>query len=348
MQEALEEQGLEEQAMAWVHRMNSGLTSAEKQQLVAWINQNEQHHRAFADQAKQLNNADSIKELSGIFPVVEQSTFLRKSNRFRPIIISALSVLFVIACVITLRNSLLIESLNTNESLRYQTLIGEQSKVSLPDGSEISLNTDTIIEVSYSDDRRLIELIKGEAMFDVAKDKNRPFVVLSGEKSFTALGTIFNIEQSNAQDMELIVTEGRVLIGERQKVVNGDFLPINTERLLVDQSAVVTAGKKSVILNSIQLSNNAASRLELEMDLAWQAGALIFNHEPLLHVLEEVSRYSHTQFEVSDPKLLSMSVSGYFKIDDVDGLLMNLKNNLAIDYRHTSVHSIELTKQESL
>jgi len=344
MQEALEEQGIEEQAIAWVHRMNSGLTSAEKQHLVAWINQDEQHHRAFVEQAKQLNNADSIKELSGIFPIGERSLLSRKSKRLRPIAFISLTLLFAIACVITLHNNLLIESLKTNESLRYQTLIGEQLKVPLSDGSEISLNTDTIIEVSYSDERRLIELIKGEAMFDVAKDKNRPFVVVSGEKSFTALGTIFNIEKSNAQDMELIVTEGRVLVGDRNKVDSGDYLPINTERLLVDQSAVVTAGKKSVILNSIQRSNSAASQLELEMDLAWQAGALIFNHEPLLHVLEEVSRYSHTQFEVSDPKLLSMTVSGYFKIDDVDGLLANLKNNLAINYRHTSLNSIELSK----
>ena len=87
----------------------------------------------------------------------------------------------------------------------------------MPDGSNIQLNTNSLVTIDFNNEQRKLILVRGEAHFDVAKDKNRPFTVVVGEKSFTALGTIFNVQKRSNNTMELVVTEGKVLVAEALK-----------------------------------------------------------------------------------------------------------------------------------
>jgi len=99
----------------------------------------------------------------------------------------------------------------------YSTAVGELDTVSLPDGSRVTLNTDTRIHVDLGDKERRIDLRRGEAFFVVAKDATRPFVVYADDKRVTAVGTQFSVRR-DADDIQVVVTEGRVKL-ERASMV---------------------------------------------------------------------------------------------------------------------------------
>jgi len=74
--------------------------------------------------------------------------------------------------------------------------------------------------VNYSQNQRKITRLRGEANFDVVKNSQRPFTVVTGDKSFTALGTVFNIQTNGniLTDVELLVEEGRVLLSKADDI----------------------------------------------------------------------------------------------------------------------------------
>src|SRR6202020_2602328 len=93
----------------------------------------------------------------------------------------------------------------------FETEIGENRRVTLADGSVISLGGNTRIEVALSEKVRAIELTRGEALFKVAKDSARPFKVRAGDATIIAVGTEFNVERDSDRDV-VSVTEGQVVV----------------------------------------------------------------------------------------------------------------------------------------
>ena len=220
----------------------------------------------------------------------------------------------------------------------------------MSDGTHIQLNTNSIVEIAYTSSFRQLTLVQGEARFDVAKDKSRPFTVTSGEKSFTALGTIFNVQKSDDSDMELMVTEGRVLItksNEALEVIKQTLLTANKN---TPQSRLpgilVNSGEKAVIAKHGNTPIEKVSLDQVQRDLAWQQGMLIFDGEPLSKALIEVSRYTSSHFKISDPNISNVKVSGYFKANDVDGLLASLNSNFNIIYTKSADSTILLALAE--
>src|SRR5690606_5015875 len=76
---------------------------------------------------------------------------------------------------------------------RYATKVGERLNVRLEDGSIVALNTATVLEVAYSPGRRDVRLVRGQALFEVARNHDRPFIVTAGDRRVTALGTAFDV-----------------------------------------------------------------------------------------------------------------------------------------------------------
>jgi len=149
-------------------------------------------------------------------------------------------------------------------------------------------------------------------------------------QSFTALGTIFNVQKNDDQNMELVVTEGRVLITEA--IVDLKNISSSLTHLAEDElpGRLVISGEKAVIEKNVNLPTEQVSLDKIQRDLAWQQGMLIFEGEPLKQVLAEVSRYSETEFEILDPQLMQISVAGYFKVGDTEGLLASLAGSFDI------------------
>jgi transmembrane sensor len=333
---------IQEQASLWISRMDRGLSQQEKQELIAWINQNGKHHEALLSLASLWDDLSVLNELSGIFPL-EKS---HKKQSMMPSLAMAASMLLVVVTSSSLLLGFNPASIIPQETLYsvkyYQTKIGEQAIFPMSDGTSVQLNTNSQIEVAYTANHRKLTLLKGEARFDVAKDKERPFTVVSGTQSFTALGTIFNVQKNNEQNMELVVTEGKVLISSSSELIKDvadNFKQLTTQPLI---SSIVASGQKAIIENSNAMPIQEISLDQVQRDLAWQQGMLIFNGEPLAIALKEVSRYTNTHFEISDDRIANLKVAGYFKAGDIDGLLQSLNVNFNIHYQKTSTNLIKL------
>jgi len=330
---------IQEQACLWISRMDRSLSSTEQRELVIWCNQNTLHHRALLEMASYWDDISVLNELSGLFPLEK----IKKSNNKLTAIALAASVaiisLFSTNALIERSFLPFVSSLHEQGLTQIQTLItpiGEQSSFTMNDGTHIQLNTNSIVKIAYTSSFRQLTLVQGEARFDVAKDKSRPFTVTSGEKSFTALGTIFNIQKNGESEMELMVTEGKVLITESHEaleVIKQTLLTVNVHNKNSNFSGIlVTSGEKVVIENNSKAPIKKISLDQVQRDLAWQQGMLIFDGESLSDALIEVSRYTSSRFKILEPKMANIKVSGYFKANDIDGLLASLKSNFNINY----------------
>ena len=231
----------------------------------------------------------------------------------------------------------------------YRTKVGEQATFVLPDSTIVQLNTNTKLEAAYMGTRRQLILNRGEGRFNVAKDASRPFTVIAGDKSFTALGTVFNVQRNTASDLELVVTEGKVMIADPNTHVDAsDFDRLksasdNSSDIKKLKANVVISGEKALIKHSKTEPIKQLSADDVQRDLAWQHGMLIFSGEPLSEALQEVSRYTATRFELSDPELASLKVAGVFKAGDIKGLLDSLQANLSVNHQRLGEHRVSLT-----
>ncbi|MDO6445590.1 FecR domain-containing protein [Colwellia sp. 1_MG-2023] len=343
MSNRLINQQIKQQARTWVRCLNRGLTDSEKPQIIAWLNQDPLHHQAIYKSASVFDNINELNELNGIFP-------LEKTHRLSLFSAKSLFLIIALLCIFTIligKTTTKFSEIPTNiKAVSYQTNIGEQNEILLADGSKVSLNTHSKIIVNYSDNSRNIKLVYGEAQFDVAADKTRAFTVNTGNKSFTALGTVFNIQKNNELDLELFVSEGKVLVSNE--------LPSNklaelivTESQKHDSTMITTDGEKTIIENSIPQQTFKLSHAQVEQELSWHQGMLIFKGETLKEALSEVSRYTKIQFEIANDEVSNIKIAGYFKAGDINGLLESLANNFNIKYKFNATNSIQLSKAEN-
>lgn len=185
----------------------------------------------------------------------------------------------------------------------YATAVGETRLVDLADGSKIQLNTGSSLRSRISDARREVWLEQGEAFFDVAPDRNRPFVVHAGERSVTVLGTRFSVRRAGPR-VVVAVLEGRVELSES---AGGRTL----------RSSIISGGDIAMAAGSSTLVTSRSERAVLEA-LSWREGLLTFDQQPLSAIAEEFNRYNQRKIVLEDPSAASIRISGTFPADKPD------------------------------
>ena len=337
---------IDETACLWVSRIDRGLSLDEKRELKRWVMANEAHRDSLEQMAALWDDMSVLNELSTMFPLEETRT---KAPKWR--FIGGIAASFLVGVLFMSEvpswNQTSSDDVNSIVDQRsFVTQIGQNQSVTLSDGSVVQLNTNSRLTVSYTPEQRVITLHQGEAHFDVAHDVARPFTVNAGAHSVTAVGTAFNVQMQDESAFELLVTEGKVLIGDVTEALNAESLRAFSNGLTAT-GELMTAGEKAVVLASGPVMPELLSEVDVERDLAWQQGMLVFQGEPLSAALEEVSRYTDVRFTVSDELVGKHRVAGYFKAGDIDGLLATLKNNFDIDFYRTSPGAIVLTPSSS-
>ncbi|AQS40110.1 FecR family protein [Shewanella psychrophila] len=335
---------IQDQASRWVSRIDRGLSEAEIEALSKWISESNAHREALFYMASYWDDLSVLNELSMLFPLKKSVSNGKAKWQYLAVAASFL-LLFLFGGRWVLNTQFIQwESGDKQEYVqKFVTSIGKQTTFSLPDGSTVQLNTNSAIKVNYSSSYRQLTLIRGEAKFDVAKDRSRPFTVTVGEQSFTALGTIFNVQKNNDLDMELVVSHGRVLVtiaGQSIEKITESIKDTSKQALA---GLLVSTGEKVVIIENTCKEVEKLPLEQLQRDLAWQQGMLIFEGEPLSTALTEVSRYSSIKFDIVDPALSELKVAGYFKAGDIDGLLASLQSNFSIVYSKGADNIIHLT-----
>ena len=194
----------------------------------------------------------------------------------------------------------------------YSTGIGEQRTIQLLDGSTVELNARSKVEVRLSDRRRDVALIEGQALFRVAKDKQRPFVVRAGEAQVRAVGTEFDVYRKQTETVVTVV-EGRV-----------ETYPGSGGRAA---AIVISAGEQLTVLPH---SVTKPTRADTVAATAWVQKRLIFEETPLSEVAEEFNRYNRRPLTIDDDELKRLKISGVYSSIDPASLINFLRNQNSI------------------
>jgi transmembrane sensor len=192
----------------------------------------------------------------------------------------------------------------------YRTGLGERRVVKLEDGSKVSLDSQTVVQVRYSADARHLRLTQGQARFDVFHNTRRPFSVDAGDRTVIATGTSFNIDLTQSAVVVTLI-EGRVLVTPREPTVS---LPVARKQ----QTPAVPLEAGQTL--TISIDEPVPPRIEsasLDTVTAWETGRLIFDNEPLDEVVERVGRYSSQPILIADQQAAKLKISGVFNAGDV-------------------------------
>lgn len=196
---------------------------------------------------------------------------------------------------------------------RYETGIGEQRSVLLDDGSLVTLNTDSQIEVKYSDQRRLVRLVRGEALFKVAHEPERPFDVDTGNAVVRAVGTQFNVDR-RADRTTVSVVEGKVQV--TADPIENPALPAPGGTAATEQSETeILAAAQRVVLTESGMSA-PESIANLAPVTAWTQRQLVFENQSLGEVAEEFNRYNRQHILIRSAQLRTQQVTGVFQAND--------------------------------
>jgi transmembrane sensor len=195
----------------------------------------------------------------------------------------------------------------------YSTGIGEQRTIQLMDGSTVELNARSKVEVRLREHRRDVALIEGQALFHVAKDKQRPFVVRAGEAQVRAVGTEFDVYKKHSETVVTVV-EGRV---ETYSGSDG----ARTAAILL------SAGEQLTVLPHTVTQPKLADTMAAT---AWVQKRLIFEETPLSEVAEEFNRYNRRPLAIDDPGLQTLKISGVYSSIDPASLINFLRSQNSI------------------
>lgn len=187
----------------------------------------------------------------------------------------------------------------------FDTQTGERREVTLPDGSVISLNVNTHLDVAFFEGRRDIALTSGQAFFAVQHDAERKFVVHTPAVTVTVTGTRFDVR---SDDSRVAVEAGSV------QVSSGAWWN-KTERQLIAGEAVERNGAGDL---------SAVTPVQIENILAWRQGKIVFRNAPLAQVVAEMNRYLKHPATLSAPALRDYRVAGVFNIDEPQAILAAL------------------------
>lgn len=224
----------------------------------------------------------------------------------------------------------------------YQTDIGEQRIVNLPDGSTLTLNADSRVTVRYSGTARTIDLNEGQALFKVAKDAQRPFLVRSGGTSVRAVGTQFDVYKKMSGTVVTVV-EGRVAVSSTALEKAGDAIassPTLAERKT--ENLLVSAGEQLTVAPSIAIAAVPAPvirPIKLETATAWTEGLLVFESAPLAEVVQEFNRQNAKPLVLEGRGLEAVRITGVFPANGSERITRFLqeRHGVVVDETDTGI-----------
>ena len=335
------------EASEWLVLLEDGDVSAENlAKFKAWYAKSEKHREAFAERAALWKGFDQVALLNDIAVSDETVELLKQDTNVFPLdVLTRRSVVSAIAatlCVAVGLGVLVNGGVFTGSSWpqESQTRIGEQKEVELSDGSLVHLNTDSEIKVRYDRERRVVQLVRGEAFFDVERDPGRPFSVMAGDKSVAALGTAFSVRRMNGK-VDVTVTHGRVaLFAQKQQVQSAEYETVPSREKPI---AEITAGQNVVFDREVERLETIEPEV-LVRQLSWRDGLLAFAGDPLSKVVSDVGRYTGVAIEIEGEEFANLPISGYVKIGEYEEMFEALEIMAGLEAIRVSPNRVRLVK----
>jgi transmembrane sensor len=302
-----------ETAADWVDRLDE-LTASDRSELAAWLEASPTHAAAFASLRRNLRDPALLTAIDQIRDSDETPVELAAAPISRSLsrqqrwgLIAAGLIALAAGSTLTAR---LLSTSRTEAPIELATAIGARSDYALSDASVIHLNADSRASVVYGKAARDVRLRKGDAMFDVAKNPNRPFNVTAGGAKVTAVGTTFEVDMVS-DAVEVRVFEGAVRVARADAPTR---LVGKGEWLLLAADHKVTTG-----------------RFAPETYQGWRTDWLDAEQTPLKYVVARLNRYTADQVVLNDAAIGELKVTGRFRLDRTHDALAMISALLAVD-----------------
>jgi transmembrane sensor len=285
-----------EAAAQWLMREKAGpLNESEQAEQAAWLAAHSDNRAAYERACSVWDNVGHVAARGDVRAMRDAALAAKPAPRFRWRYIglaAAMGAVLIAAGGFTWLRFAPQLTAQFWDAHRYHTAIGERSAVTLQDGSNVVLNTNSAVEVDFASSERRVRLLRGQALFEVAKNPARAFVVLAGNRRITALGTSFDV-RIDQDDVRVVLVEGRVAV---------DALELEPGEQLVART-----GAPAVV--------RAANVARLT---SWKAGRLVFQDESLGDAVAEVNRYIRKPLTLDDPQIAALRISGVFRTAEVE------------------------------
>lgn len=332
------------QASFWWVLLNEGTAgAADRRAFAEWVMRSPERVEAFLETAR-LNRALKSKELRWPDTSVEALVRAAKTSHgnvarlpFAPRRRSWLALAGITSIAAAALVALATGLYFYLSPQRFETALGEQRSVVLGDGSIVTLNTSSAIEVRLERDHRRVTLLEGEALFQVAHDAKRPFDVTAGETTVRAIGTQFNVDRRDA-GTTVTVVEGKVAILTTILINGLDAPGSDTARLPLE------AGQQLVV--SPRLMRHPV-HADVATAIAWTQRKLVFDHRELDEVAHEFNRYNRQAIEIQSEELRHQEVTGVFQANDPASFISFLARTPGIKIEASADGTRVVVSQES-
>lgn len=300
----------------WFARRRSGqMTAAEARELYEWLAADEGNAQAYsaAEQMWAQTGLDEIREHPQILALRERGLRRQQRRRWWVAIPAAAACLAAVIAAPSalgpgaLRQELFAPSIQQE----FRTSVGQRTTVKLPDGTSVTLDTDTVLRTRETKERRLVFLDKGQAFFQVHKDLRRPFVVSAGGRTVTALGTAFSVKVAPKR-FEVVLVEGVVRV---ESPVRATPLGLPTGRV---QATEMQPGSE---LTALDTRHWTVREADATAETAWLRGRLVYKGARLGDVVADMNRYSEKKIVVHDPAVAAQELSGTYRAGDIEGFV---------------------------
>lgn len=303
-------------AAGWLQREEEGpLSAEERERLNAWLNTDPSHRDAYEEVAYVYGLSDEYAAAPNIMSL-RRDALASENRRAAPVWGIAASMAFAVALGWTALSTVsnaptaspspvtrIAEALGARTdptSAVYRTRVGQRLTFNLPDGSIATLNTNSILKVAYEDGERGVKLLRGQALFEVAKNKQVPFRVYAGDRRITAVGTVFDV-RLDGDTVKVALVEGAVRVAPVKASVTAGGPA---------QQVDLTAGE---MLEAQRAAPMIVAAADVHRAVTWKSGIIEFAGEPLAEAVDEMNRYTEHPIRIGDPSIAGLRVSGVFR-----------------------------------
>lgn len=327
---------IDEDAARWSEILRERDDATMREAFQAWQAQSPQHAQAYA-------RAEAAHRLAALLAdeppmqalrretlgrLAQQASARRRRNRGWAVAASMMVAGLLGALGLNLGNSrqMVGDARDALAGNVYRTGVGQRESFTLDDGSVITLNTDSRVSTHYRDGLRAVTLERGQALFKVAKDRSRPFVVSAGGRQVTALGTEFDVYLS-ARAFEVTLLEGRVTVTRAAKpaLVASAKPAANASTTAL---AELRPGEQFIAAARAAPQVRAA---DVRRVVSWRNGQIVFENERLEDAVAEINRYSQRKIVLADAHLASLKISGAFNTGDTGTFVEALTDYFPIE-----------------
>ena len=208
----------------------------------------------------------------------------------------------------------------------YSTGVGQSSTFVLEDGSSVELDAQSKLDVAFTEHRRAVVLLEGQALFNVAKTSSRPFVVSAGDREIVALGTIFHV-RLDERSVQVTLLEGKVRVEETGSRESGG------------SGVVLTPGKQ---LTELREAGETVRDVDVAKVTGWRDGRIFLEDLSLAEAAAEMNKHSAVQIRVTGAQIEHLRVNGMFRAGDPEAFARAVADYFPVTVEHPSEHEIVL------